>query len=67
MGIISSIFGNGKPKCEWCGKERESMPYSKEFDDKNYEFCSEECKRNFRVEHNKKKKRKGCTTCSLKK
>jgi len=70
VGVSLFSFFNKKeevPKCSWCGKETEELPFVKVKNKIEYNFCSEDCKRNFRILYNKKAKNRTCSVCLLKK
>ncbi|MBU1120847.1 MAG: hypothetical protein ABIE23_03510 [archaeon] len=56
-----------KPKCAWCGTEKENLPFTKIKGGKEFRFCSDECRRNFRVHYNQRAKTRTCSPCLLKK
>ncbi len=66
-GLFSFLNKKELPKCAWCEKESDNFPFVKIKDKKEYFFCSEECKRNFRINYNKKAKNRTCSACLLKK
>ncbi len=78
MGLIEKVKGmlssaekeDEEPKCRWCGKEGD-LPFSKKIKSekewKEVFFCSEECKKQFRIAYNQKQKSRGCSRCLLSK
>lgn len=64
MSIFSFSKKEKKLRCEWCEKEMEAPSCVKLVGRTKYNFCSKECKKNFRKYSNKNKV-SSCPTCAL--
>lgn len=49
MGLFSFLKKDKVLKCNWCKKEIDSPSHTKVFNNTKYNFCSEDCKINFRI------------------